>query len=364
MNNPKARLIAFYLPQYHPIPENDEWWGKGFTEWTNVAKAKPLFPGHHQPNLPSELGFYDLRLPEVREAQALLAREHGIEGFCYWHYWFMGKRLLEKPFNEVLRSGSPDFPFCLAWANVSWSGEWAGQPDRIIVRQEYSMKDAKNHFLFLLPAFLDSRYIKVDGKPIFYIHKPDLIPEVERFIDLWRSMAEKVGLKGLHFIGNNIEAIDAQKKGFDAFSMHYPNHGHLSQNYPNMPSIFKKIGINRFSLYLRKKNNLPAVYSYKKQVIDGYSSYLRPNKNYYPLVIPNWDNTSRLAWRGLVLYGSSPEHFREHLNKVLATVSDREHDERIVFVKSWNEWAEGNYLEPDQRFGRAYLEILRDEVLL
>ena len=161
MNHTTPRLIAYYLPQYHPIPENDGWWGRGFTEWTNVAKARPLFRGHYQPHIPADLGFYDLRLPEVRQAQAELARQAGIEGFCYWHYWFAGKRLLERPFNEVLASGKPDFPFCLAWANATWTGIWYDAPDRILMEQTYpGQDDHKAHFNALLPAFLDERYIR------------------------------------------------------------------------------------------------------------------------------------------------------------------------------------------------------------
>ena len=174
----KARIIALYLPQYHPIPENDEWWGKGFTEWTNVAQAKPQFRGHYQPRIPADLGFYDLRLPEVREQQAQLAREAGIEGFCYYHYWFgNGRQLLERPFNEVLESGKPDFPFCLCWANHNWTNKtWQKgkslRSDSMIMKMEYSMEDHKKHFMALLPAFRDERYIKVDGKPLFGVWSP------------------------------------------------------------------------------------------------------------------------------------------------------------------------------------------------
>src|SRR5208283_1156501 len=168
-----ARLIALYLPQYHPIPENDEWWGKGFTEWTNVVKAKPSFRGHRQPHIPADLGFYDLRVPETRIAQAELALEYGIGGFCYWHYWFgEGKKLLEKPFEEVLKSGEPDFPFCLAWANESWTGVWHGSPDKVLREQTYpGSNDDEAHFYYLLTAFRDSRYLKVDDRPIFYVYK-------------------------------------------------------------------------------------------------------------------------------------------------------------------------------------------------
>ena len=204
----KARVIAFYLPQFHPIPENDKWWGKGFTEWTNVAKAKPLFRGHDQPRIPADLGFYDLRMPEVREMQAELACEAGIEGFCYWHYWFgNGRMLLERPFREVLDSGKPKFPFCLGWANHSWSTKtWIDKKgavgNAVIAEQTYpGVDDYRMHFDYLLPAFKDRRYIKVDGKPIFVIFAPLDIPDVSSFISLWRRLAQEAGLNGIHFVG-------------------------------------------------------------------------------------------------------------------------------------------------------------------
>ena len=205
--NIKARVIAFYLPQFHPIPENDKWWGKGFTEWTNVGKAKPLFKGHYQPRVPADLGYYDLRMPEVREAQAEMAREAGIEGFCYWHYWFgNGKQLLERPFNEVLASGKPDFPFCLGWANETWTNKsWeAGTRQMklsVLMEQKYSLEDYEKHFYSVLPAFRDSRYIQVDGMPLFLVFRPLEIPDGRVFINLWKELAVKNGLKGIHFVG-------------------------------------------------------------------------------------------------------------------------------------------------------------------
>ena len=199
----KIKIIAFYLPQFHPIPENDKWWGKGFTEWTNVGKAKPLFRGHYQPRVPADLGYYDLRIPEVRESQANMAKSFGIDGFCYWHYWFgNGKRLLERPFNEVLQSGRPDFPFCLAWANQSWQGISHGiKNKKILIEQLYPGKeDYINHFNSLLPAFKDSRYIRINDKPVFVIYKPLDIPKIQEFILLWNNLALQNGLKGIFFI--------------------------------------------------------------------------------------------------------------------------------------------------------------------
>src|SRR5215475_4957626 len=181
------RLVAFYLPQYHPIPENDEWWGTGFTEWTNVVSAKPVFAGHYQPHLPADLGFYDLRLPEVRQAQADLARNHGIHGFCYYHYWFQGRRLLRRPFDEVLRSGQPDFPFCLCWANENWTRVWDGSDKKLLIEQTYSADDDLAHIRWLAPAFRDPRHIRVEGKPLFLVYRARKLPDPLRTTSLWRS---------------------------------------------------------------------------------------------------------------------------------------------------------------------------------
>lgn len=201
----KARLLALYLPQFHPIPENDLWWGKGFTEWTNVGKARRYFRNHYQPRVPADLGYYDLRVAETRQAQADMAREYGVEGFVYWHYWFgNGKRLLERPFNEVLASGEPDFPFALAWANESWRGFAHGITNRnMLIEQLYGgVEDYTAHFRAVLPAFRDHRYITVDGKPLFMIYKPLADPEVKVFIATWRELAEKNGLPGIYFVGH------------------------------------------------------------------------------------------------------------------------------------------------------------------
>src|SRR3990172_1193224 len=200
----RARLIAFYLPQFHPIPENDEWWGRGFTEWTNTAKGRPLFKGHYQPHVPADLGFYDLRLPETRADQADMARKYGVEAFCYYQYWFAGRQLLERPFNEVLASGEPDFPFCLCWANQTWTGIWHGTPNRILVEQTYpGMEDHRRHFEALLPAFCDKRYLKVDGKPLFAIYNPMELPDTPRVLELWRGLAAKAGLPGLYLLAQH-----------------------------------------------------------------------------------------------------------------------------------------------------------------
>jgi len=215
----KARLIAFYLPQYHPIPENDCWWGKGFTEWTNVTKAQPLFAGHYQPHLPADLGFYDLRLPEARQAQVDLAREYGIYGFCYYHYWFNGRRLLERPLAEVLSSGEPDFPFCLCWANESWTKRWDGVEGTVLMEQRYTVEDDRAHLCWLAGVFRDQRYIRVGGKPLLLVYRATKMVNPLRTTSIWREEARKLGIGELYLcrvecFGN--ERVDPTTIGFDA----------------------------------------------------------------------------------------------------------------------------------------------------
>ncbi len=356
----KARLIALYLPQYHPIPENDAWWGAGFTEWTNTAKAKPMFPGHYQPHLPSDLGFYDLRCPESRKDQAELARASGIEGFCYWHYWFGGKRLLERPFNEVLTSGEPDFPFCLAWANESWSGIWHGTPNRVLMEQTYpGREDHENHFEYLLKAFSDPRYITVDGKPLFLVYRPNHLPDAKQVTDLWREMAIKAGLKGLYLVAclHSEPTWKPETLGFDAATL--ANQVKIMEIPPR--SVFDKWKRQFINWYRTKRGWPVKTYRYE-DALPYLVQQPPPDSEIYPTVVPNWDNTPRSGLRGFVLHGSTPELWRRHLRDGIDVVQDYSPEHRLVFVKSWNEWAEGNHLEPDMKYGHAYLDVVRQEM--
>ncbi len=352
------RLIAFYLPQYHPIPENDLWWGKGFTEWTNVAKAKPLFPGHYQPHIPADLGFYDLRVPETRAAQAEMAREYGIEGFCYYHYWFAGKRLLERPFDEVLRTGEPDFPFCLCWANQTWTGVWHGCPDRILIEQTYpGPADDRLHFYALLDAFSDPRYVMVDGKPLFLLFDPSAMPGLKRMIALWRELAVQSGLKGLYLVGAGAEG-DYRNPGELGLDAATPSNFVLSRALKGERDLIPSL-----RAYGRKLLRRPVrVFSYGDVVARSTAPEFS-RIDVHPTVVPNWDNTPRSGLNGTVLHESTPELFRNHLLVAADSVMLKPSDHRIIFVKAWNEWAEGNHLEPDLRYGRAYLEAIREATL-
>ena len=341
-------VVAFYLPQFHPIPENDLWWGSGFTEWTNVTRAKPLYPRHYQPRLPGELGFYDLRLSETREAQAMLAAEHGVSAFCYWHYWFGGGReLLERPFAEVLKSGRPDFPFCLGWANQTWSGIWHGAPSRVLIEQTYrnarGERDYRDHFEAILPALMDARYLRIDGRPLFLVYEPPDLPEPQRFLDLWRKWAADEGLPGIFFVGRTETAGRSCQADFDAFTLERVP-PRLIARYDWPRRVARKLGVPSVRSYRRFSERTPL------GIDDGTS---------FPTVLPGFDNTPRSGSGGVVLHGSEPSIFESQVARAVAhVISDQPLGQRVVFVKSWNEWAEGNYLEPDQRYGRAYLEAL------
>ena len=376
----KARVIALYLPQFHPIPENDEWWGPGFTEWTNVVKAKPLFKGHYQPRIPADLGFYDLRLPETREQQARLAREAGIEGFCYYHYWFgNGKQLLERPFNEVLQSGKPDFPFCLCWANHDWTNKtWkkgsSFRRDSMIMKMHYDFDDHIAHFNALLPAFKDPRYIKVDGKPLFGIWAPRTFPELERFMELWRKLARENGLEGIHFVGytENVRKTIRNEKGKQTY-----------WDVNEAGSVYREIlgmgfdavissGMYRAQTLCKGRlrtiisviaNNTFIPITFKTDYAKTMRNYYVKEdawENVYPTLMPQWDRTPRAGIKTNPLVNSTPEKFQTTVEQALQLVQGKEAEHQILFLKAWNEWGECNYVEPDQRFGHGYLNAIRD----
>lgn len=354
-----VKLIAFYLPQYHPIPENDLWWGKGFTEWINVAKGRPRFPGHYQPHIPADLGFYDLRLPQSRQTQADLAMQYGIHGFCYYHYWFNGKRLLETPFNEVLRSGEPNLPFCLCWANENWTRRWDGFTGKILMEQKYSDEDDEQHMRWLASAFRDKRYIRVEDKPLFLVYKANKIPNPLRTTAIWREEAQRLGVGEIYLC--RVESfIDEQNDpvqiGFDAAVEFQPDWSNLGtalrQSRPW--NLLRRLRLeDRF--YIDNQ-----VFDYAS-IVSTMLQKETPSYTRYPCVMPSWDNTPRRKSQATVLKDSTPELYKRWLRGVIdkhTTYSG----EQIVFINAWNEWAEGTHLEPCQQWGHEYLKATRDAV--
>jgi lipopolysaccharide biosynthesis protein len=349
----KIRALALYLPQYHPIPENDEWWGKGFTDWTNVSKAKPLFKGHYQPHIPADLGFYDLRISETRRAQAEMAEKHGIYGFCYYHYWFNGKTLLEEPIKEVLKTGEPNFPFCICWANENWSRNWDGQFKNILIEQKYSFEDDAEHIRYLLPFFSDSRYIRVNNKPVFIVYRTELFPDIKKTAEIWREEAIKSGVGDLYLIRAEsfIQETDPVSIGFDASFEFQPN-------WHNQPSRYLGNSYNKFLHKVGLKDSV-----FLENRVRFYKDFVEAQKNNsykfsykrFPGITPMWDNTARRTKDAYILLDSNPEEYGKWLSNIVKTFQPYSERENFIFINAWNEWAEGNHLEPCQRWGTSYL---------
>lgn len=375
----KARVIAYYLPQFHPTEINDKYWGKGFTEWTNVAKAKPMYKGHYQPQIPADLGFYDLRLPEIRQAQADMAKENGVEGFMYWNYWFgRGKKILEMPIEEIMRTGEPDYPFCLGWANHDWSNKtWKKTrrftEDTVFLKQEYlGVQDYTDYFNYVLPMFKDQRYITVDGKPMFYVFDPDSCPDMKLFITLWNHLAKENGLKGVHFVAradslgkvgvvNEKGYLDEVKERYDAY-IAIGFDAVSSMNFRRAEMLATGFRKKLFRAIKRK------VWGYALNIHD----YMEMTKQYYtpedeldyvyPQVTPRKDKTPRVGKNALIYTDSNPEKFRIAIKMALDKIKDKDDEHKILFLNSWNEWGEGSYMEPDIVFGHEYLNVLREEI--
>jgi lipopolysaccharide biosynthesis protein len=351
----ERRALAFYLPQYHPTPENDLWWGPGFTDWLNVVRAQPLFREHDQPHLPADLGFYDLRLAEARAAQAELAQRYGVHGFCYYHYWFEGHRLLDRPFNEVLHSGEPEMPFALCWANENWTRVWTGGDRAVLLEQTYSADDDLDHIRWLVEAFSDPRYVRIDGRPVFLIYRPSSLPSAERTVDTWRREAHRLGVGELYLCAvhsNTTVRQDPHLLGFDAAIEFQPHFGNLDG----------RLGADRLTragarlLGFREAYRNHRIYRYSEVVAKRLSRDDPPWLE-YPCVTPGFDNSPRRTRGGaVILTGSSPTAYGSWLSEVLQRFTPPSEEENLVFVNAWNEWAEGNHLEPSQRWGHAYLE--------
>jgi lipopolysaccharide biosynthesis protein len=354
------RILAFYLPQYHPIPENDRAWGPGFTEWRNVARASPLFRGHEQPHLPGELGFYDLRVPEVRAAQADLARSHGIDGFVYYHYWFGGRRLLERPFDEVVASGEPDFPFCLCWANENWTRVWDGGERDILVEQCYSVEDELAHIRALAPALADPRYVRVDGRAVLLVYRPTRLPEPKRLAETWRNEADRLGVGELYLCRVEnfaTERGDPAAIGFDAGVEFQPD------PLVRPPLLFREPWRRAFNKFVRPGNPRRLNHFFDYGQMAGVAlAKPRPDHPWHRCVMPGWDNSARRKRGAFVYLDSTPERYEQWLTGALAETMAAGSSQSLVFVNAWNEWAEGCHLEPDDRHGRAYLEATRRAV--
>lgn len=359
--NPK--IIAFYLPQYHPIKENNEWFGEGFTEWTNVAKSRPLYKGHVQPKVPTTLGFYDLRVPEVRERQAELANEAGISAFCYYHYWFgNGRVILEQPLQWLIESGKPDFPFCLCWANHSWKRKnW--NPDTKVLEEDMLLEqlypgdvDIIAHFNYLLPAFKDKRYYKIDGKLVFSIYDTYGYPHFDRLKTIWDELAKKNGLPGFFFIAytSHIDQLSSVEfKKYDMAMLSLITNIQFHQDY----SLISR-GLNKLKEKLSEWTGKPLLlYDFDKVKHLLLDRSCREVRN-IPVIFPNWDYTPRRGAGGLILKNCKPDLFYKHVCEAFELIKDKPTNRQVIFLKSWNEWGEGNYMEPDLEYGKGYIEFL------
>ncbi|HLP81281.1 MAG TPA: glycoside hydrolase family 99-like domain-containing protein [Nitrosomonas sp.] len=370
----KIKPIAMFFPQFHAIPENDRWWGRGFTDWENVKSGEPQFSGHYQPRVPANRLYYDQSSKEILRWQIELAKRHGIFGFCHYHYWFDGKQLLETPTNLVLEDPSLDLPFCLSWANETWSRRWDGRDSHILIQQTHPPTEEswRRHYGYLIRAWKDPRAIKVDGKPVFVIYRPQNIEKIDDMLKYWRCLAEKDGLPGLYFIFQKTYDLPnrSQLNGFDALFHFQPFEAVYSPNY-NAASI-KKSPLFRLvrrlperyqdflrSLHAKMVTNL-TFHNYDsiwEQIVE-----LRADRSLttYPGAFVDWDNTARYKRRATVFKGASPARFKFWFSKLLKTMPERQLPENFIFINAWNEWSEGAYLEPDERFGLQYLESIRD----
>lgn len=336
--SPAPKLIAFYLTQFHPTPENDSWWGKGFTEWTNVTKAPPLFAGHYQPHLPSDFGFYDLRVRETRRDQIRTAKQYGIDGFCYHYYWFSGQRILNAPLDDMLADPESDMPFCLCWANENWTRRWDAADHEILIAQKYQPDDDLNFIKDLISVFQDSRYIKVDGKPFLIVYRPQHLPDAAKTAGIWREHCRAIGLGEIHLCAalthNN---FDYRQFGFDS-GVEFPPHNLRD------PAINTQIGFfEDFTGYALQFETIAR--SYLQRKYDG--------DRVFKGVFPSWDNTARTHNRALIVLNGTPDNYEHWL---AATLDLPGCNGDPVFINAWNEWAEGCHLEPDRKYGRGFLQ--------
>ena len=337
----QPRLIAFYLTQFHPTPENDRWWGKGFTEWTNVTKAVPLFDGHRQPHLPTDFGFYDLRVKETRHEQISTAKKYGIDGFCYHYYWFSGTRILNRPLDEMLADSDSDMPFCLCWANENWTRRWDAADHEILIAQKYLPEDDQNFIRSLIPYFTDSRYIRVDGKPLLVVYRPQHLPNAKHSANVWREYCRSIGIGEIHISAALTHGNTSYSEfGFDS-GVEFPPHNLKPENVNGSISFFSSF-----------MGNVVQFSSIAQSFLDR--DY--PNQRVFKTVFPSWDNSARTKERSLVVLNGVPDNYEYWLSSTIDKTMVDDVGEKIVFVNAWNEWAEGCHLEPDRWFGHGFLQ--------
>ncbi|MEO1196948.1 MAG: glycoside hydrolase family 99-like domain-containing protein [Pseudomonadota bacterium] len=357
---PALRAVAFYLPQYHPVPENDAFWGTGFTEWHNVTRARPRFRGHAQPHLPADLGFYDLRLAEVRAAQAEMARAAGLSGFCYYHYWFAGHRVLNRPFDEVMASSQPDFPFMLCWANENWTRAWDGGPREVLLAQNYSEDDTRAHARHLAPALADPRYIRVDGRPAFAVYNVDELPDPNRWSEVFRNTLAAEGIDP--FLIRVERYLDRDTSppaalGFDAALEFQPFSRNFRRFLTSRPDL-KGAPLRRVGQRLRRQTArlTPLDTHHDMRAFVAFDiAQDPPAYRHFPGVCPSWDNSARRPPGQAILFrNTSPALFRSWVAAKASAASP----DGLLFVNAWNEWAEGNHLEPCLTHGHHWLEAL------
>jgi hypothetical protein len=376
MTSKRVKLLAFYFPQFHAIPENDEWWGKGFTDWVNVRGARPMFDGHYQPRVPLGNRYYDQSEKATIEWQIETARSHGVHGFCHYHYWFDGKQLLNTPTDIVMESKELDFPFCLAWANETWSRRWDGRDHHILQEQTHRPDKAiwEAHFNYLFRAWSDERAIKVDGKPLFLIYRAHRVNQIGEMFDFWRELAHRRGLPGLYFatIKQYEFPMPEVLKHFDAVVQFQPFEALYSPDFEvPLPTIQRgrAVQLARRLLPEKAQDVLRAV---RYSLFEGLTFYdydsvwkhiLKAEREAgipaFPGAFVDWDNTARYKKRARIFRGASPERFEHWFRQLVQVTAQRPAPEHFIFLNAWNEWAEGTYLEPDARYGSKYLEAVR-----
>ena len=361
------KTIAFYLPQFHRTPENDKWWGEGFTEWTNMKKAKPLYKGHYQPRVPLNNNYYDLSDVENIRWQAKIAKENGIYGFCFYHYWFNGKLLLEKPIHLFRDNKDIDLNYCLCWANENWTNGWVSDKNNILIDHDFNNReDWKKHIDYFIKFFKDDRYIKIDNKPVLIIYYPNIIGQVlPEMLEFWKKEVQKSGFDGITFVFQHHYFYydkSTDKSLFDYGIEFQPAFSRVSKYNEKISSKNLKIKISTFlqkrlHIYIHLKKKKLVKYDYDaiwQEILD-----IKPEEYMFPGAFVDWDNTPRKGLRGSVIEGASPEKFKEYFRR-LVVKAKKIYKKDFIFIFAWNEWAEGGYLEPDERYGFRYLNAIRD----